>query len=84
MVQFNETGYTITIDTHGNPIENWFDMKCQLLKVLSCLDSELDIETYEVFNLLSSMELNLEQAQKVFPYSKKKIDTELSLSKKTA
>ena len=68
MVQFNEKGYTITITTNINPIEDWLLLKKQLLNVISMIPEDEDVETFELFNLLKDLEINLEQAQKVLPY----------------
>lgn len=67
MVHFNETSYTITVETGMNPVESWLSLKTELINILTMLRKEEMPQILETLSFLNDMELELEQAQKVYP-----------------
>ncbi len=67
MVTFNKDSFTITIQTGGNPIENWLDLNGQLTQLLSAIDNEEAVRPtpWMVINLLSDMMPDWETAKKM-------------------
>lgn len=67
MVTFNKDGFTITIKTGGNPIENWLDLNSQLTQLLSSVDNEENImpTPWLVINLLTDLMPDWETAKKM-------------------
>lgn len=57
MLTFDNSGFTIRIDTVGNPVEDWLDLQQELLSVLSLLDIEDNIMPTPIntLNLLIAM-----------------------------
>lgn len=58
MVQFNETSYTVTIDTGTNPIEDWMELQSEILGVLAVLDTQINCMPmpFRIMNFLRDMQ----------------------------
>lgn len=67
MVQFNEKGYTVTINTGTNPIEDWQELQSEILGVLAALDTEANCMPmpFRLINLLRDMQPDLQVAKKM-------------------
>lgn len=65
MVQFDKTGFTVRIDTVGNPTEDWLELQKELLHILSILDTEQHImpAPHQTLNLLESLMLDYKQVK---------------------
>lgn len=69
MLTFDNSGFTIRIDTVGNPVEDWLDLQQELLSVLSLLDIEDNIMPTPVntLTLLSAMLPDWQAAKRMHP-----------------
>lgn len=67
MVQFNETSYSVTIETGTNPIEDWLELQGEILGVLAVLDVQATCiqMPFRLINLLRDMQPELEVAKKM-------------------
>ena len=67
MVAFDKTGYTITINTGINPIEEWQELQSEILSVLAALDVASNGMTmpFRLLNLMQEMQPDLHMAMKM-------------------
>ncbi len=67
MLKFDDTGFTIRIETGGNPIEEWLELHQELLNVLSLLDMEQNLMAtpYRTLDLIAEMMPDWETAKRM-------------------
>ena len=65
MVRFNETSFTITIDTGGEPVEEWLCLHDELCRLIRDQHSDLAEAPWTVLCLLAALTPDLSVAQKM-------------------
>ena len=67
MVQFEQTGYTISVHTGMNPVEEWQELQAEILSVLAALDTEANCMPmpYRLLNLMREMQPDLQVAKRM-------------------
>lgn len=68
MVQFQEHGFSVNIDTHTNPAEDWLDTVGGLIEILENQNQESNSNSnknYKVLGLLREFMPGLDDAKKM-------------------
>jgi hypothetical protein len=70
MVKFTETGYSIHVETHGNPIENWLATHSELVDALQSESEDMMSKRYHYLELLKQLMPDWETAKLLTPNNK--------------
>ena len=65
MVTFSSTGFTIEIETKGDPIENWLATHQELVDALQCEDELMMAKRFHYLELLSQLVPDWETAKRM-------------------
>lgn len=64
-VKFNESSFTIVVETVRCPIENWLETQEELIDMLQSEDDQMHTKHYHYLELLKSMQPDIETAKKM-------------------
>lgn len=71
MVTFSENGFTITVETKGNPVENWLETHSEMVDALQCEDELMLAKRFHYLELLRNLVPDWETAQRLIPQPEK-------------
>lgn len=67
MVTFNENGFTVSVNTNGNPIENWLNTHNELVEALQHEDEDMLSKRVHYLELLRNLVPDYETAKRLIP-----------------
>lgn len=65
MVTFNETSFTVTVETHGDPVENWLHTQHDLIDALQSEADDMIRKRFHYLELLNALLPDWETAKRM-------------------